>query len=277
VKPVREKDKRELYRRRWWHYAEKRPGLYSAIRGRFRVMVTSQVSKNRAFVFLPSNFVYDQKLVVFPVDTYAAFCVLQSSVHDIWSRFFGVTLEDRPVYTPSDCFETFPFPKNFQTLETLESPGREYYEYRAELMVKNAEGLTATYNGFHDPDERGLGIMRLREMHSAIDRAVLDSYGWTDIQPICEFLLDYEDQGDTEQEPSRRKKPWRCRWPDEIRDEVLARLLDLNRVRAEEEQLNGEAVSKSRVIAIRKQRQSKKNKARAMGNLLTDVSEEGKS
>lgn len=69
-----------------------------------------------------------------------------------------------------------------------------------------------------------------------MDRAVLDAYGWRDVQPKCEFLLDYEEQEDEEENgPRRRKKPWRYRWPDEIRDEVLARLLDLNRQRAIEE------------------------------------------
>lgn len=69
-----------------------------------------------------------------------------------------------------------------------------------------------------------------------MDRSVLDAYGWTDIPTDCEFILDYEDEDD---ESSRRKKPWRYRWPDEIRDEVLARLLDLNGKRAREEEIAG--------------------------------------
>ncbi len=83
-----------------------------------------------------------------------------------------------------------------------------------------------------------------------MDRAVLDSYGWTDLKPTCEFLLDYEDEEDQElatsnQELStrRRRKPWRYRWPDDFRDEVLARLLELNRQRAEQERLSGAAES----------------------------------
>jgi hypothetical protein len=74
-----------------------------------------------------------------------------------------------------------------------------------------------------------------------MDRAVLDAYGWTDLKPTCEFLLDYEEDEDDD-EPAggrRRKKPWRYRWPDDFRDEVLARLLELNRQRAEEERLSG--------------------------------------
>jgi hypothetical protein len=81
---------------------------------------------------------------------------------------------------------------------SLEAIGKEYYEYRAQLMVANNQGLTATYNRFHDPDEYDPAILKLRDLHNQMDRAVLDAYGWKDIQPVCEFLLDYEDE---EEEP----------------------------------------------------------------------------
>ena len=63
-------------------------------------------------------------------------------------------------------------------------------------------------------------MQKLRELHAAIDRAVLDAYGWGDVPTGCEFLLDYEI--DEEEGGSRRRKPWRYRWPDDVRDEVLA-------------------------------------------------------
>ena len=138
-------------------------------------------------------------------------------------------MKDDLRYTPSTCFETFPFPENFETNERLEAIGKEYYECRAQLMIANSEGLTKTYNHFHDPNERSSEIKKLRELHDAMDRAVLDAYGWTDLVPICEFLLDYEEDEDDEDGASRRKKPWRYRWPDDFRDEVLARLLELNK------------------------------------------------
>jgi len=78
--------------------------------------------------------------------------------------------------------------------------------------------------------------VKLRELHAAKDRAVLEAYGWTDVPTDCEFLLDYEVD---EEESSRKKKPWRYRWPDEVRDEVLARLLELNAQRAAQEALAG--------------------------------------
>ena len=121
--------------------------------------------------------------------------------------------------------------------------GKEYYEFRAALMVKNDEGLTKTYNRFHDPNETSPDIQKLRELHAAMDRAVLDAYGWTDLKPTCEFLLDYEERrrrrGRSPTPARRKKKPWRYRWPDDFRDEVLARLLELNKQRAEEEAITG--------------------------------------
>jgi len=139
-------------------------------------------------------------------------------------------------------------------------------------MKKNNEGLTATYNRFHDPDERSPDILKLRELHAAMDRAVLDAYGWTDLKPTCEFLLDYEDEdaelgdgswgvGESNSGPSsssrnpssrRRRKPWRYRWPDDFRDEVLARLLELNRQRAEEERLSGITETSSKKVVRRR-------------------------
>lgn len=139
------------------------------------------------------------------------------------------SLEDRLAYTPTTCFEPFPFPHHYNESDSLAEAGLTYNVYRADLMAESSAGLTATYNRFHDPNEHDPGILRLRELHDAMDRAVLDSYGWTDIQPVCESLLDYEEEEDTS---SRRRKPYRYRWPDEIRDEVLARLLELNRQRA---------------------------------------------
>ncbi len=191
---------------------------------------------HHAFTFLPANMVYANSLAVFPFDSYAAFAALQSRPHEIWARFFGSSMKDDLRYTPSDCFETFPFPVDWAKLEQLEAPGREYYQFRAQLLLENNEGLTKTYNRFHDPEERSPKIAELRKLHTAMDRAVLDSYGWNDISTDCEFLLDYEID---EEEWGRKKKPWRYRWPDDVRDEVLARLMALNAQRAQEERLAG--------------------------------------
>ena len=86
-----------------------------------------------------------------------------------------------------------------------------------------------------------------------MDRAVLDAYGWTDIPTACEFLLDWQDdEGALAAPPSSlRKKPWRLRWPDAIRDEVLARLLAVNAERAAEEARAGHAGLRRRSKCVR--------------------------
>ena len=91
----------------------------------------------------------------------------------------------------SDCFETFPFPDGWETNTSLEAIGQEYYEYRAQLMRESNKGLTKTYNRFHDPKERSPEIRRLRDLHTAMDRAVLAAYGWSDIDTTCGFDLDW--------------------------------------------------------------------------------------
>jgi hypothetical protein len=167
-----------------------------------------------------------------------ALAILQSRIHDLWMRFFSGTALELVRYAPTDCFETFPFPEAWEIRPALETPGKAYYDFRAALMVKNNEGLTKTYNRFHDPDKRDPEIVKLRELHAAMDRAVLDAYDWSDISTDCKFLLDYEID---EEEWGDKKKPYRYRWPDEVRDEVLARLLELNAKRAKEEVRSGAA------------------------------------
>ena len=236
VKPHRAKKDAKRYPRmvhQWWKYWNARPALYASIADLDRVLAVSQVGPQGAFAQLPNGLVYAETLIIFPFPTKAAFCALQARPHDVWARFFGSSMKDDPRYTIARCFETFPFPESWETHPDLEAAGRMYYEYRAGLMVENDEGLTMTYNRFHDPYERSPATQRLRELHAAMDRAVLTAYGWTDIPTDCQFLLDYEIDEETW---GTKKKPYRYRWPNEIRDEVLARLLELNSRRAAAEQ-----------------------------------------
>ncbi len=149
--------------------------------------------------------------------------------HELGARFFGATLGDGPRYNIKDGFETFPFPEGFATDPRLRSVGEEYYRFRR-FDVTNNEGLTKTYNRFHDPDERSNAIHELRRLHEAMDRAVLDAYCWSEVPTGCTFELGWEE--DEENGSGRRRKPWRYRWPEEVRDQVLARLLALNKERA---------------------------------------------
>ena len=235
VKPERDRKKRKAIRERWWHYADKRPGLYSAIATLPRVLAISRVGQYAAFGLLPSGMVYSDSLVVFPLDTHAAFCALQSRPHEIWARFFGSSMKDDLRYTPSDVFETFPFPPGWTTAPALEVAGQAYHDFRADLMVMRDEGLTKTYNPFHDPHEHDPDIAELRRLHAAMDRAVLGAYGWDDIPTECELLPEPEGGVAGGDGAPGRKRRYRYRWPNRIRDEVLGRLMDLNAERANEE------------------------------------------
>ena len=259
VKPERDVQKRDALRERWWQYAEKRPGLVRATGLLSRVLANPLYGSHLSFVFLPAKIVCNNKLNVMPLDSWYAFTVLQTRPHEVWARFLSSTLKDDLAYTPTECFETFPFPLDFESNPALEQSGQTYYEFRADLMVRNNEGLTKTYNRFHDPDEASPDIFRLRELHAAMDREVLHAYGWHDIPTNCEFILDYEEEGDNEESNRRRKKPWRYRWPDLVRDEVLARLLALNAERAEEERLAGLAASANGATKKRGRKKASKN------------------
>ena len=233
VRPERLAKSSELASWPYWQFWRPRAELQNAKKGLAKVICCSQISKYRAFAVVPAEVVLGHKAVVIASDSMSLFAVLSSRSHEEWALAFGSTMKDDPVYTPSDCFDTFPFPATLDTSQILESVGASYNAYRQALMVRRHEGLTKTYNRFHDPDEHDPDIVKLRDLHAAMDRAVLDAYGWTDIQPTCEFILDYEDEEDGEPgKAGKKKKPWRYRWPDDVRDEVLGRLLALNAERA---------------------------------------------
>lgn len=153
VKPSRLKDKRDSYRKYWWQFAEKRPALFRALAPLTQSFVCVQTSKYLSWVLISTSWIPSHKTIVVASDSWVDLCILQCQAHQHWAAFFGSSQEDRPVYTPSDCFETFPFPEGFETNPRLEAAGRAYYEFRAALMVRNNEGLTKTYNRFHDPEE----------------------------------------------------------------------------------------------------------------------------
>jgi hypothetical protein len=269
VKPERAKLTRNPIGRKraefWWQYGSAAKELYKAIAPLSRVLVIPcGATSHCAFAFLESNMVFAHYLAVFADERYTFFTILQSRIHETWARFFGSSLEDRLRYTPSDCFETFPFPENWETDANLEKIGQTYYETRAQLMIQNNQGLTDTYNRFHDPNETDPEILELRQLHEQMDLAVLAAYGWSDINPECGFALDYLDTDSDQSYPpdiqnridshdlffptaeaalefanavrtGKRKLPWRRRWDETTHNDILARLLELNQERYDAE------------------------------------------
>ena len=200
------------------------------------MLAISRVGQHPSFCFLPNGIVYADRLIILPFDSYSAFCTLQSRLHEIWIRKLGSTLRDDPAYAPSICFETFPFLRRWSSDPRPDTAGKECYEFRAGLMQRNSEGLTKTYNRSHDRYENHPDICQLWQLHEERDRAILCEYVWDDIPVRCEFLSNLESA-----EESTCKRFWRYRWPNDVHDEVLGRLIELNAERAREERENEKA------------------------------------
>jgi hypothetical protein len=138
-------------------------------------------------------------------------------------------MKDDLRYAPSDCFETFPFPEDFEASHALEAAGETYHGHRAALMLARNEGMTKVYNRFHDRSETSADVVRLRQLHAEMDRAVLEAYGWRDLaERAAPVFLDESNEDD-------HTYQGRLFWPSDFRDEVLARLLALNAERHAEE------------------------------------------
>ena len=141
VKPGRLKQNREIRSRYWWRFGETTPALFQAIVQCDRVLVIpSSATKYLNFVFLPSNIVFSHKLIVFPLTHFSHFSVLQSRTHLIWTTLLTATMKDDLTYNPTDCFQTFPFPDNWETDATLDATGEAYYTYRTQLLINNNQG-----------------------------------------------------------------------------------------------------------------------------------------
>jgi len=233
VRPERERlrgpgDKRN--REYWWQFGAYRAGMRRAIAPLRRVLVRAEVSQLHMISFVPTNWIYSHMLIVFAFDDDYHFALLQSSVHEVWLRKQASSLRTDVRYTPTDCFDTFPFPleeyrriaNGEWRIEALDGPfaeaarvGAEYHEHRRQIMLARQLGLTKTYNLFHDPACADADVVRLRELHAAMDRAVLACYGWGDINLQHNFY------------PNDRGQ-MRYTISPEARREVLHRLLGLN-------------------------------------------------
>jgi Holliday junction resolvase len=198
----------------WWVYGEKRPALYRTIAPLERVISVALTSKTVAFAFSSSNTVFSHATGVIAISNYSGLSLLQSSFHFHWAWRYASSMKNDLRYTPSDVFETFPFPSDE---EVLHLTGEQYFFLRKQLMESIQLGLTKTYNQFHNPqltaevadlpradfqkqygketwnlynhlEKKQAGrvsyteavpmIEELRRLHQEMDEAVLAAYGW---------------------------------------------------------------------------------------------------
>lgn len=115
VRPIRLKNRRESYAKKWWLHVEPRPALRAAIAGLRRYLATGRVSKHRLFRWVRKQVLPDSATFAFATEDDSVFGTLQSALHEVWARQLGTQLreaESGARYTPSSCFETFPMPWN---------------------------------------------------------------------------------------------------------------------------------------------------------------------
>jgi hypothetical protein len=197
VQPKRAGNKRSIYRDRWWIHERARPEMRIALAKRDRFIATPTVSKHRVFVWLPPETLPDSALIVFARDDDWFFGVLHSRFHQVWALCLGTQLREKKSgfrYTPTTCFETFPFPwppgtplgkltrAQDEQRTAIAQAARSLDAVRADWLgdrVNPAHTLTALYN-----DPPGW----LQRAHASLDEAVATAYGWPADPPNDEIV-----------------------------------------------------------------------------------------
>lgn len=206
----------------WWKYGRRADNLYNNLQNKEKIAVAAQTTKYVSPTVITEKYVFSIMTVVFAIENAAYYTVLTTTFHADWIDEYCAKLENRLRYMPSDGFETFPFP---ELTDELEGIGVSYHEFRREIMLNRQEGLTQTYNRFHNERESAPDIARLRELHIAMDSHVKHAYGWQDLNLAHGF--------------HQTKQGTRFTISPEARQEVLDRLLELNFARHAEELKNG--------------------------------------
>ena len=110
VYPMRQRNRIEARRLEWWRHLRPRPDMWGALSVLSRYIATPCVAKHRLFAWHDARICPDHALIVVARDDDTTFGILHSRFHELWSLRLGTSLEDRPRYTPTTTFETFPFP-----------------------------------------------------------------------------------------------------------------------------------------------------------------------
>ena len=111
VKSVRQQGRHKARARYWWRHVSPGPKAWQMLEGLSRYIATPRVAKHRLFVWLDARVCPDSSAIAIARDDDTTFGILHSRFHEAWSLRLGTSLEDRPRYTPTTTFETFPFPE----------------------------------------------------------------------------------------------------------------------------------------------------------------------
>lgn len=227
VKPIRlEITCRRDVREKWWLLQRRTPDLDSAVAGLEFFLARSRVSGYHSITFLKPGYFLSDQVIVFAFDSFFHFGILQSMFHESWCWKYSSTMGKALRYTVKACFLNFPFPETLPTSkEGLEvsSVAKELYEFRSTLMAELDLGLTKVYSLYHSPTENRPQFEKLRLLHAALDESVAKAYGWSDIN-MSHAFIDLTG-GD---EARSKKRQYRYKWPVDVENKILSKLLKLN-------------------------------------------------
>jgi hypothetical protein len=192
VKPERDQNREPSRRAQWWMFGRRNTDLRGFLKGLRRYISTPETAKHRFFVFLDASILPDNMLVNIALEDAYFLGVLSSHVHVAWALGAGGTLEDRPRYNKTRCFEPFPFPAaNEQQRDRIRAVGAALDSHRKRQQeLFPALTITGMYNVLEklrtreelDEAERAIHeqglVSALRDIHYELDAAVLDAYGW---------------------------------------------------------------------------------------------------
>ncbi|MFN9468705.1 MAG: DNA methyltransferase [Pseudanabaena sp.] len=195
VKPVRAINQEKSRQEKWWLFRRSGGLIRAALQGLNRFIVTVHTAKHRAFIFLDKSVIPDATIVVFALDDSYYLGILSSSVHVIWTLASGGTLEDRPRYNQTRCFNPFPFPDaTLEQKEKIRQLGERLDRHRKQVQAEHPEiTITGMYNlleklrkgeDFTDKDREYNNkalVSTLKQIHDELDNAVLEAYGWEDL------------------------------------------------------------------------------------------------
>lgn len=219
VKAERDQNRDADIKARWWLFGRTRDEIRPALAHLQRYIVTVETAKHRVFQFLDASILPDNMLVAVALSDAFHLGVLSSRFHAIWALRAGgwLGIGNDPRYSKSRCFDPFPFPDASEAQkEAIRQPAEALDALRKQVLATHPDlTLTKLYNvreairSSHPLSaaetsvrDRGLALI-LDEHHQAIDAAVAAAYGWP---------------------------------ADLAEEEVLARLVALNRQRAQEEE-----------------------------------------
>jgi type II restriction/modification system DNA methylase subunit YeeA len=213
VKPSRDTNNRLRRREYWWQHGETVPGLRSALAKTTNFICTPRVSKHRLFVRFSSKTLPDSAVIAIVRDDDYFFGVLHSKLHEIWALKQGTSLEDRPRYTPTSTFETFPFPyppgaekPNDPRVQAIASAAKELVEQRdrwlqtSEVSPEDSKSLKPSKKTSEVSTTAKRTLTNLYNQrptwlelsHKKLDDAVFAAYGWENTlsdEEILERLL----------------------------------------------------------------------------------------